>query len=175
MAKNDIDMEKDDLTGLSTASKPKDAEMDILSTLLEMADFRNDDDEITEFEINRKGKHYLTIKLRPLSDTELRKARKQATIYMKNPNGKKLPPVEKELDTGKYYALLILAASSEEDQKNIWGNKKIMEKFDLVEPWESVDVLLKVGEKVKMVETILDISGVGDDEDDADIQEYAGN
>ena len=45
-----------------------------------------------------------------------------------------------------------------------------------MESYESVDVLLNAGEKLKLWETVLDISGLNDDDDDTmDEEEYSKN
>lgn len=173
MATNET--EKKNVTGLDTVENRKDAEYDLVSSLLEAAEFRNSDETIEEIEMHRRGKYLFTVHLRPLSEPEVRKARKSATIYMPNPNGKKYPPIEKDVDTAKFNAWLIYMATVEDDQQKIWGNPAIMQKYGLMQPVESIDVLLTMGEKRYLADKVSDISGLNDDEEAMTEEEYAKN
>lgn len=168
--------EKKDVTGLDGAANRKEAEYDLVKALLESAEYKTSEDEITEVEIKRSGKYLFTVHIHPISEPDARTARKKATSYMPNPNGKKLPPIERELDTSKFNAWLIYLATTEEDQRKIWGNPTIMEKFGLAQPVESIDVLLTLGEKRKLADLVTEISGMTDDEDEnMSKEEYAKN
>lgn len=168
--------EKKDVTGLDGAANRKEAEYDLVKALLESAEYKTSEDEITEVEIKRSGKYLFTVHIHPISEPDARTARKKATSYMPNPNGKKLPPIERELDTSKFNAWLIYLATTEEDQRKIWSNPTIMEKFGLAQPVESIDVLLTLGEKRKLADLVTEISGMTEDEDENMSQEeYAKN
>lgn len=169
--------EKKDVTGLDNASNRKEAEYDLVKSLLEASDFRVAEENITEAEIKRAGKYLFSVHLHPISEPDARQARKKATTYMPNPNGKRLPPIEKELNTSKFNSWLIYLATTEEDQQKIWGNPTIMEKFSLAQPVESIDVLLTLGEKRKLADLVTEISGMDDelDEDTIDEEEFAKN
>lgn len=167
--------EKTTITGLEQAENRKEAEYDLVKALLESADYKDAEDHITEAEIKRNGKFLFSVHLHPISEPDARLARKKATLYMPNPNNKKLPPVEKELDTAKFNSWLIYLATTEEDQNKIWGNPAIMQKFGLAQPYESIDVLLTLGEKHKLADLVTDISGMGDDDETMDEEEYAKN
>ena len=172
------DTEKKVTTGLDQASNRKEAEYDLVTALLEATEYETDEDNITETEIKRNGKFFFSFSLHPLSEPTVRQARKAATKYMKNPQGKNLPPIEKEFDSSKFNSQLIYLATVPEDQKTIWSNKAVMEKYDLMEPWESVDKLLTVGEKRRVADLVISISGLDDDEygeDQIDQVEYAKN
>lgn len=163
------------ITGLDQAADRKEAEYDLVKALLEASDFKTAENSITEAEIKRNGKYLFTVHLHPISEPDATMARKKATVYMPNPNGKKLPPIEKERNTAKFNSWLIYLSTTEEDQNKIWGNRAIMEKFGLAQPYESIDCLLTLGEKQKLVELVTDISGLDDDEDEIDQEEYAKN
>ncbi len=167
---------KEITTGLAQASDPKQAEKDLLEALLSAAEFKTDQDAVTEAEIRRNGVPLFSVHLHPLSDGDIRLARKKATTYMPNPQGKKLPPIEKEFNSTKFNSWLVYLATTEEDQEKIWGRRELMRKYDLELPFESVDILLTVGEKKKLVDTVLQISGMDDDadEDEITLEEYAG-
>lgn len=167
--------EKKDVTGLDTATNRKEAEYDLVEALLKSAEYKTSEDEITEAEIKRNGQYLFTVHIHPISDPDARTARKKATTYMPNPNGRKLPQIEKDFDTSKFNAWLIYLATTEEDQNRIWGNPAIMQKYGLMQPVESIDVLLTLGEKRKLADLVTDISGLNDDEDTTDEEEYAKN
>ena len=154
------------VTGLEnakTAKEKKEKEYDLVEALLAAADFRHDENLITTAEIKRNGQKYFEVDIHPIGDEEARAIRRRATSYMPNPVNPKLPPVEKKFDQGKFNALIIYEATTEEHKRLIWGNKEIMTKYNLVEPYESVDVLLTVGEKNNLSDMVLKISGWEDD------------
>jgi hypothetical protein len=169
--------EKKNITGLDTADNRKEAEYDLVKSLLEASEYKTAEDAVTEAEIKRNGKYLFSVNIHPISEADARFARKKATKYMPNPNGKKLPPIEKELDTAKFNSWLIYVATTEEDQQKIWGNPAIMQKYGLSLPVESVDVLLTLGEKRKLADLVTDISGLDDEEDEDNVseEEYAKN
>lgn len=175
MAKKETE-EKKNVTGLDTASNREEAEYDLVKALLESAEYKTAEEEITEVEIKRSGKFLFTVHLHPISEPDVRTARKKATIYMPNPNGRKLPPIEKDFDTAKFNAWLIYLATTEEDQEKIWSNPAIMQKFGLAQPVDSIDTLLTLGEKRKLADLVSDISGMDDDEEEnMDEEEFSKN
>ena len=164
------------VTGLEMSADRKDAEYDLVKSLLAAMDYQKEEENITEVEIRRNGKFYFSVHLHPISDEQIRTARKKSTVYVPNPNNKKLPPIEKELNSVRMKSMAIYLATTEEDQQKIWGNPAVKEKAGLMENYESVDVLLNAGEKLKLWETVLDISGLNDDDDDTmDEEEYSKN
>ena len=167
--------ESDNITGLETATDRKEAEYDLVKALLESAEYKTAEDNITIADIKRAGKYLFSVHLHPISDPDARLARKKATSYMPNPNNKKLPPVEKDFDTSKFNSWLIYLSTTEDDQQKIWGNPTIKEKYGLAQPVESIDVLLTLGEKQKLADLVTEISGLGDDEETIDTEEYAKN
>lgn len=167
--------EERDITGLDQATDRKEAEYDLVKALLEASEFKTDEDAVQEVEIKRGGKYLFTVHLHPINEPDATMARKKSTVYMPNPNGKKLPPIEKDRNTAKFNSWLIYLATTEEDQEKIWGNRAIMEKFNLAQPYESIDCLLTLGEKQKLVELVMDLSGLSDDEEEINEEEYAKN
>lgn len=166
--------ENQNVTGLDNAADRKEAEYSLVEGLLMAASFKEDNENIANAHITRNGKRLFTVRLHPISDKDSAFAKKKATIYMPNPNNKKLPPIEKEVIYPKFTSWLIYLATVEEDQEQIWNNPAIMKKFSLAEPWESVDALLTAGEKSRLVNIISEISGMEDDENMDDV-EFAKN
>lgn len=177
MANKTVDNEKTSVTGLDQATNRKETEYDLVQSLLAAAEFKTAEESITEVEMKRAGKYLFTVHIHPISDPDIRFARKKATKYMPNPNGKKLPPIEREFDNAKFGSWVIYLATTDTDQKQIWSNPAIMQKYGLAEPVESIDVLLNVGEKRKLMTLVTDISGLDDedDEDYIDEEDYAKN
>lgn len=163
------------VTGLETAANVKEAEYDLVAALMEAAAYREDKDLVTPVDIKRGGKFLFTVNVRPIGDAETRAARKKATKYMPNPQNRKLPPIEKEFNASLFNSLIIYSATTEEDKQKIWGNKAIMDKFNLVEPYESIDVLLTVGEKTALADTIVEISGMDVEDEEVSTEEYVKN
>ncbi len=168
-------IEEKKVTGLENASDRKGTEYDLVKSLLSAMDYQTEAENITEVEIKRNGVYYFTVHLHPISDEQVRVARKKATVYMPNPNGKRLPPIEREVNNAKLKSMIIYLATTEEDQQKIWGNQAVKDKAGLMESYESIDVLLKAGEKGKLFDLVLEISGLEDGEDNMDEEEYAGN
>lgn len=174
--------ERENITGLDLAENRKDTEYDLVSSLLEAADFKNSEENITEAEIKRNGKYLFSVHLHPISETDSRIARKKSSIYMPNPNNKKLPPIVKEQNEVTFKSWLIYLATTEEDQEKIWGNQAVMQKYNLAQPVESIDILLTAGEKDKLFDLVGEISGFTDDDNNGenddetmDEEEYAKN
>lgn len=160
--------EKMSVTGLDQVSEDrrKDAEYDLVKALLEAGEYKTSEDSITEVELKRRGKYLFTVHMHPISDEDLRLARKKATTMMPNPNNKKMPPIEKESNLVKFKSWCIYLATTEEDQQKIWGNPAVLQKFNLAQPVESIDVLLTAGEKDWFFEQVGKISDLNDDDDE---------
>lgn len=158
--------ETQNVTGLDTAVNRKEAEYDLVTALLEAASYKTDEDSITEVTIARNGKFLFKVRIHPLSDADVKQAQKMAGVYKPNPTNKKLGKVKVDQENDKLASWLIYLATVPEDQEKIWGNSKIMSTFNLMQPWESVDTLLKKGEKDKLLEQVFDISDMNDEEDE---------
>lgn len=174
--------EMKDYTGLSQApaQDQRFAEEDLLASLLAAAGFKDSEESVTQVEVKRGGKVYFTVHLHPVADDDIRAARKKSTKYGKNPLGAKYPPIEKERDSKKFNSWLIYLATTQEDQRKIWGNPALLEKLELVEPADAVDALLLAGEKDRLVDVITDLSGYNEDEWDEggaphSLEDYAKN
>jgi len=167
---------ENDVTGLSTATNRKEAEYNLLESLLSAAGFQDSEESILEVEMKRRGKYLFTVRIHPLSDKDVAFARKKATVYMPNPNNKKLPPIEKDFNHAKFNGWIVYLATVEEDQEQIWGNKELMQKLGVMESWEVVGKVLTAGEKNWLADKVYEISGMDESDDEfTDEEEYAKN
>ena len=157
--------EKETVTGLDTATNRKDAEYDLVTSLLKAAEFKTDEENIHAVDIKRNGQLYFTINIHPIGDPDNRTARKKATTYAPHPNGAKYGKIEKDFESGEAGSRVSCRATTEEDQDRTGGNAGIMQKFDRMEPVESIDVLLTLGEKRKLLDLVTEISGINDDDE----------
>jgi len=173
--------EKPDITGITntayeTVESRMSDEKSILEALLKTAEFKNSEAAIETIEIKRNGEFMFSFRVRPMTADEFAACRKRATTYMPNPANKKLPKIEKDVNSDQYLSEVIVAATIEEDQRKIWGNPKFLEHYDLLQPWESVNILLLAGEKVQVTDFIAEISGVNEDiDEDTTPVDYAKN
>lgn len=169
------------MSGISCIKEvQKGKEEDIVSALLSAADFRNDEELITPIEIKRNGKKLFSFNVRPVSDEEVAFVRKKTRKMYPNPAGKKYPKIEGEIDAPQFNSRLIYIATVEDDRERVWGQRAVMDKFNLVEPWETIGVVLTAGEKSRVADVVMEISGMQDDEADNEetldsIEDYAKN
>jgi hypothetical protein len=157
--------EKKSVTGLDQAENRKDAEYNLLEGLLKAAEYKTSDENIVEVDLKRNGVYLFTVHLHPISDKDAKFARKKATKMVTNPAGAKYPKIEGEFDAAVFNSWLIYLATTEEDQENIWGNSHIKTKYGLANNIDSLDILLTIGEKSKLAETVMEISDMSDEED----------
>lgn len=158
--------ETQSVTGLDTAPNRKEAEYDLVNALLEAATYKTAEDNITEVTIARNGKFLFKVRIHPLSDADVKQAQRKSGVYKTNPTNKKLGKIKVDQENDKLASWLIYLATTPEDQEKIWGNSKVMSTYNLFEPWETVDTLLKKGEKDKLLEQVFEISDMNDDDDD---------
>ena len=163
--------ETKNVTGLDSAADRKEAEYDLVTALLAAADYKNSDEEITEVDIRRRGVFLFTVHIHPISDTDVKLAQKRAGVYKPNPTNKKLGQIKVDQDNAKLASWLIYLATTDEDQEKIWGNKQVMSKYGLMENWESIDTLLKKGEKDSLLEQVFEISGMNDEDEEEQMDE----
>ena len=162
------EIKNENVTGLENAIDRKTAEYDLVKALFEAADYKKADDCICEINITRNGKFLFQLHVHPIGDDDVAKANKEAAIKTKNPNGKNLPKIQTDTDKSKYKSWLIYLATTEEDQRKIWGNREIMAHYGLMQPWETIDLLLTLGDKTKLLEKITEISGLDDNDENKD-------
>ena len=166
------EIKNENVTGLDNATDRKGAELELIERLFMAAGYKENADNITEIDITRNGMYLFTLHIHPIGDDDVAKANKEAAIMVKNPNGKHLPKIQADSDKSKYKSWLIYLATTEKDQKDIWGNPALMKKLGIYQPWESIDMLLTIGDKAKLLEKITEISGLDDEEDEMDEEEF---
>lgn len=115
-------------------------------------------DEITTVDIKRSGKLVFTLHVHPISDKDLHAAK---VLAMK----------DGEMDAALFNSWIIFMATTQEDQKQIWGNAEVMlkfspDKYKPLAPVETIDRLLTAGEKFTLVDVIVKISGFNQDDEE---------
>lgn len=168
--------EKKSVTGLDQANNRQAAEYDIVATLLGAAKYKEDKENFVEVELYRDGAYLFTVNLRPISDKDVRFARKKATIYAPNPNGKKLPPIEKDFDETVFRNWMIYLSTSEEDQQRIWGNPAVVSALGVKYPCETIEEILTFREKNWLFGKVKELNDLDDDDDmTADSSDESGD
>lgn len=157
-------------TGLPGEEEVLKNEYDLMQGLLEAAGYKEDEDLQKRVEIKRKGKFLFAFTVRPLSEDDIRLARKKATKTKKNPAGRNLPDIEVDVDADALRSWKIYFATVENDRNAIWENSELKKKFNVMQGYEMVNVLLTGGEKSAVIDLIDEISGY-----DLDLTEYAKN
>ena len=71
-----------------------------------------------------------------------------------------------DFDSAKFGSMLIVTATHPEDKKFLWDNKDLMQKANVLAPWQLVDKVLLSGEKDRVIELIEYLSGADDEDED---------
>lgn len=173
MASNTKETKKN-VTGLDQAIDRKGAEYDLAAALLKAAAFKTADDNITEIKIERNGEFLFALHVHPLSDDDINQASKKAAKYRDNPQGKRYGKIQVGFDKSLAKSWLIYLATTEEDQRQIWGNPAL-KTLGVMQPVDAIDKLLTAGDKNKLLDEISNISGLDnddfDDEDEDEVEE----
>lgn len=139
-------------------------ENDILSGLMEAANYKYDDEDTVNIQIKRNGAIVLEFRIRPLSEEEYQNCRKKNTNYKRNrQTGTK---VAESLEIARYRSQLIYEATVDEDREKIWDNKEAWKKLNVLNGVDLVEVVLKAGEKYAILEKLDEISGYQPDVED---------
>ena len=144
------DKEIDELT----EEEMREYEGDIISALVETASYKDDDRETRKIKIARNGVLMFTFRVRPLTEEEFNKARRQ---NLKN-RGRR----NEEVDYARQRSQVIYMATIDEDKKRLWNNKEVWNKLNVASGIDAVGEILKYGEKIKIGEVIEEISGYDD-------------
>lgn len=135
-------------------------EPNILAGLLELGDSKNNPDEYETIKICRNGVEKLSFRIRPLSEDENHSAVEKATKYSPAKRGK--PRTAIKTDSAKARSYQIYIATVDEDRKKIWDNPEAKKHFNVLESVDMIDIILKAGEKVAVINKIDEISGFYD-------------
>lgn len=102
----------------------------------------------------RNGVLMFTFRVRPLTEEEFNKARRQ---NLKN-RGRR----NEEVDYARQRSQVIYMATIDEDKKRLWNNKEVWNKLNVASGIDAVGEILKYGEKIKIGEVIEEINGYDD-------------
>ena len=167
---NETDKERPDLETMSEGDI-KEYEGDIMSAILGMASFKHDESEYRRIKIVRNGTVMLRFLVRPLSDEDFTKCRRQNTKTSRGRYG-----LEREkLNTGRYHSQVIYEATVPDEKLGgvkVWDyNHGILwEKLNVTNGIDAIDAVLKAGEKDMVIEQIEAISGFRSDEAADDVK-----
>ena len=152
----------DEFTDDKNPESLKAFEGDILSAILNAANFKEAEEETRKIRIIRNKVVLLEFNIRPLTEEEYEKCRTQNTKYVRNPRiGVKVPESTNQV---RYRSQLIYTATVETDRKRIWDNKEAWERLNVATGVDIIDMVLKGGEKEAVVAQIDKLSGYGSDE-----------
>lgn len=172
-------------TGVSRqALKTESSQEDVLKMLLNAADYKEDASLQEPIVIKRKGVQVLpTFHIRPISQDDTTIAHKKATKWVANPGGRRLPKVEGQTDGSVENDWLIYLATTDEDKEKLWNNpayiKALQAKFPNIvfargsSGPQMISLLLTFGEKVTLINKILDMSYPEDSVDGSDDKEVS--
>lgn len=165
-------IEEREFTKEQTATQMKMSEGDILKGMLQAAEFRATEKETIP--VKRGEDTLFTFRIHALSEQEYEKCRRKATKYVRNKQlGIKMP---EDTNNILYRALLIYAATEEEDRKQTWDNKQLWEAlakmgYSVLTGTDVIDAVLLPGEKADVIKKLDRLSGF--DTDDFDTLEEA--
>lgn len=156
-------VEEREFTREEDANQLKANEEDFLQGLIDAAGFASDEKQ--RIEIIRDKRLLFAFHIRPLTEIDYNKCKKEATKYVRNRSlGVKMP---EDTDGAKYRAKLIYEATTAEDRENLWGNKKVWEALrnkglQIVTATDVIEHTLKAGEKDRIIDCIDKLSGYDD-------------
>ena len=132
-------------------------EEDILGGLLAAAGYKDNEEETAKIEIVRGNAIVLSFRIRPLSEEEYLKCKKDNTNYKRNKSlGTK---IAESVNAARFRAQLVYEATVDADREKIWDNQEAWKKLSVINGIDLVDVILKAGEKDAILEKLDEISG----------------
>lgn len=152
---------------------------DLFTNFLKAANYKNDEDLTKEYKVIRNGVFLFSFHIRPVSDKELEQARKAATKYGRNPNGKHYAKVATDFDAVRANSWLIYIATTDEDKKELWDNKDLQQAVSQ-QNGVSVDMGVELIEQVLTAfekDAILDLIDASMNDEDVEVEpeDYAKN
>ena len=146
-------------------------EDDIIGGLIAAADFKK---ETQRIEIIRNGTLFFSFQIQALTEEEYDRCKRKHTKYVRNKHlGMKLP---EDTNSARYRCELIYQATTAEDRKKLWDNRKawdalIQKEFPVINGLDVIENTLKSGEKDKVIDCIDNLSGY----EDSNLEEVAKN
>lgn len=141
------------------------SEQDILRGLIEAGNEKDNESTYRKIQIRRGGVLKFEFRVRPISEEESVACRDHATKFA--PRKKGQPKREIETNSAKFRSWLIYTATVDEDRKKTWDNKQAQEALNVLQGADMIDIVLLPGEKDRIIDVINEISGYGDDIDEA--------
>lgn len=124
--------------------------------------------ETATIEIARKKKVLFAFQVRSLSESEINKCLDQAAKYVT----KRGVRIQEDVDQAKYRSLLIYNATLPEDRVKTWDNKALWDSLgNIITGHQVIDRVLHPAEKEAVIFRINQISGYGDEDDEAETLE----
>lgn len=155
------DYEVEEMEGEELKEFTRKYEDDILGGLIAAASYKTSEDDTAEIQVVRNGAIVLSFRIRPLSEEEFMKCRRDNTEYKKNrQTGVK---VADRVNAARYRAQLIFQATVDEDRDKIWCNREAWKKLAVVNGIDLIEVVLKAGEKDAIIDKLEEISGYQND------------
>lgn len=142
-------------------------ENDLIAGILGAANFVESETQLIQ--IIRDDKVFFEFYIHPLSEAMYDKCKRRHTKYVRNKQlGIKFP---EDTDNTKYRCELIYCATTDEYQRKLWNNKKVMDGLDVVAGIDTIDKVLLSGEKDKIIDAIDALSGY----DSSNLEDVAKN
>lgn len=160
-----LENEDNDIDELEKEEDVQSFQGSVFEALLTAANYESDTSEQYTIRIKRqvKGQEVilLTFKIHPLSEEKINAIRKKNT---KTKRDRRYGIDRDTVDTVRLRSQLIYEATIEADRDAIWNNRKAWEQLNVLNGIDLIDKVLMAGEKDKLVESIENISGYGNDD-----------
>lgn len=140
-------------------------EDEILRALIDAGTEKDDESVYRRIEIRRNGALKFAFRIRPVSEEESLHCYEYATKYAPRKRGQ--PKRAIETDMAKFRSRLIYTATVDEDRTKTWDNRRAQEALNVLTGTDLIDAVLLAGEKDRVIDEINDISGYGDDMEEA--------
>ena len=166
----------------ATEEVTPDNEDILLRGLLEAANYK--EVEKRKINVNRTDEDgnqitMFSFHIRPLSDEELVQCRNKAMKTRPNRSTRRAGGVQDEINISMFRCWKIYTATTDEDKKRIWENKKIKDALiaqghtNIITAVDMIEAVFPAGKKDQIDDIIDDISGFGDKS--VSLEEYAKN
>ncbi len=139
-------------------------EEDFIQGLLKAAEYATE--ETQRIEISRGGELYFAFNIHPLSAEEYDRCRQKNTKYVRSKQfGVRVP---ENTNRVKYQSQVIYTATVDEDRAKLWDNRKVWDALNaktdrIMNGLDVIEIVLKAGEKDKIMEAIDALSGYDDE------------